>query len=269
LLSGARKGAVDLFVKLAEHYYPFEGKNPVRTARRMEGKPMLLIHGAEDRLLPFEAALQVRKALFGPSRLWIIPGAGHTQEPALAAYDEYVAQLGDFFRRALGGGGLMKIHSEVVGIFKSEPQGTGYRVEVGLRGPAGPYLAAVVAGDELLLLRLWADQKEEGDWAYCGRVVAEARCPAEEVHAIRYHRAERDGASWRPAAGERDTVFGRVGATLRRISTALSDGRPGEARQALEEIAAQELPPSFDLIRRLHRRTLERMEGSRGKEGSA
>ena len=78
--------------------YPFEGKRPRLLAPRLGGIPALIIHGVEDEILPFEAALDVHAALRGPRRLWLVPGAGHAQEPALSHGAEYAAQLRAFFR---------------------------------------------------------------------------------------------------------------------------------------------------------------------------
>ncbi|MGH9363132.1 MAG: alpha/beta hydrolase, partial [Thermoanaerobaculia bacterium] len=86
--------------RLAEATYPFAGKDPRRAAGRLGRRPVFIAHGARDALLPFEAALLVHRALAGPRRLWIIPEAGHAQEPAILCGEEYALQLEDFFRQA-------------------------------------------------------------------------------------------------------------------------------------------------------------------------
>src|SRR6185503_1689864 len=69
--------------------YPFEGKRPARLAPLLGDTPVFIVHGVEDEVLPFEAALDFQCALRGPGRLWLIPGAGHAQEPALSHGAEY------------------------------------------------------------------------------------------------------------------------------------------------------------------------------------
>lgn len=81
--------------------YPFEGKRPGRSAPLLGKLPVLIIHGVEDEVLPFEAAIDVYAALTGPRRLWLIPGAGHAQEPALSHGVEYSQQLREFFGSSL------------------------------------------------------------------------------------------------------------------------------------------------------------------------
>jgi uncharacterized protein len=84
--------------------YPFEGKRPRLLAPRLGKIPVFLIHGVEDEVLPFEAALDVHAALRGPRKLWLVPGAGHAQEPALSHGAEYSAQLRAFFGPSQAGG---------------------------------------------------------------------------------------------------------------------------------------------------------------------
>jgi pimeloyl-ACP methyl ester carboxylesterase len=87
----------------AAAFYPFAGKSPDRLARRLRATPVFIIHGVEDPLFPFEAALDLHRRLPGPRRLWLIPGTGHAQEPALTAGAEYARQLGSFFGAAFRG----------------------------------------------------------------------------------------------------------------------------------------------------------------------
>jgi len=76
--------------------YPFEGRRPIELAARIADTPLLAVHGVEDELLPFEAAIDLYLEWRGPKRLWLIPGAGHAQEPALSHATEYIAQLRRF-----------------------------------------------------------------------------------------------------------------------------------------------------------------------------
>lgn len=81
--------------------YPFQAKNPLRSAARLKDIPVFFIHGVEDPLLPFEATLEVYHAKPGAKRLWLMPGVGHAQEAVLANDGEYTAQLSDFFHDVL------------------------------------------------------------------------------------------------------------------------------------------------------------------------
>lgn len=244
------------FSAIAEITYPFAGKNPRRAARALAGRPLFAIHGAEDRLLPFEAALDVHRAHGGPGRLWLIPGVGHAQEPALACAEEYAAQLGDFFHGALGSSGSSRAAGGAARAadphiaFESRHEDGCWRLHLELRGPPGPYLASAVAGDELTFHRLWVGGT---DAAGAARSTLELPAPAAEVHAIRYSGAERVGSSWKPARGERTECYERVGGSLRRLSAALIERRADDADRELAKIEGEELPPVFSLVRKLYR----------------
>jgi len=80
--------------------YPFAGKRPVLLADALEKTPVFVIHGVDDELLPMEAAIDVYESLGGEKSLWLIPHAGHAQEPAMSHRAEYVTQLDRFFARA-------------------------------------------------------------------------------------------------------------------------------------------------------------------------
>lgn len=92
-----------LSARLSVAFYPFEGKSLRRIARAMGPKPALVIHGAEDSLLPFEASVDLHEMLEGPKALWLIPDTGHAQEPAAACGLEYTERLRRFFEAAFAG----------------------------------------------------------------------------------------------------------------------------------------------------------------------
>jgi pimeloyl-ACP methyl ester carboxylesterase len=89
--------------RAAAAFYPFEARSLRALAPGLTGKPVLLIHGVEDQLLPFEAALDLQQELKDSSRLWLIPSAGHAQEPVLTHGEAYTAQLGAFLDQAFSG----------------------------------------------------------------------------------------------------------------------------------------------------------------------
>lgn len=80
--------------------YDFAGARPVEQIPLLSGRPVLLIHGGADRLVPPVNARVLQSAHGGPSELWIVPGADHARSYA-AAPDAYVRRLGDFFARSL------------------------------------------------------------------------------------------------------------------------------------------------------------------------
>jgi len=74
--------------------------DPVRFIGRISPRPVLIIHGAEDRQVPAEDARQLYAAAAEPKELWIVPGAGHTGSLAQAP-EEYVRRVVAFFNRWL------------------------------------------------------------------------------------------------------------------------------------------------------------------------
>jgi uncharacterized protein len=76
--------------------------SPVEAVRRMTPRPILIIHGGRDELIPVAHARQLYAAARGPRELWIVPGArhvcSHAREPG--AYEQRVVT---FFRQYLQG----------------------------------------------------------------------------------------------------------------------------------------------------------------------
>ena len=72
------------------------GVRPVDAARRLSGRPVLLIHGTADDIVPYHHALELAEALAGPHELWTLPGVGHAMA-RFAVPDEYVRRVTDFF----------------------------------------------------------------------------------------------------------------------------------------------------------------------------
>jgi pimeloyl-ACP methyl ester carboxylesterase len=85
-------------------FNPSAGKRPALLAPRLRELPIFVVHGVEDAVLPFEAALDLHAALGARSRLWLIPEAGHAQEPALSHGAEYTAQLEAFLADSFASG---------------------------------------------------------------------------------------------------------------------------------------------------------------------
>ena len=86
-------------------FFPLDAKSLPGAAAGLGSTPVLIVHGMEDLLLPFEGALDLCGLLRGPRSVWLIRGCGHAQEPILCASAEYARRLGDFFDAAFSGRG--------------------------------------------------------------------------------------------------------------------------------------------------------------------
>jgi len=73
---------------------------PAKAAAQLDGRPLMVINGADDPLVPPADARNIFAAARGPKQLWIAPGAGHAA--ALAADPEqYARRVVAFLRRYL------------------------------------------------------------------------------------------------------------------------------------------------------------------------
>jgi fermentation-respiration switch protein FrsA (DUF1100 family) len=74
--------------------------NPVESAGRIAPRPLLVIAGEKDLLMPVDDVKRVFDAAGEPKQLWIVPGAEHARcrEVAGAEYDTRVT---GFFTRNL------------------------------------------------------------------------------------------------------------------------------------------------------------------------
>lgn len=74
---------------------------PAKAASKIGGRPLMVINGAEDPLVPPEDARKIFAAANGPKELWIVPKAGHAA--ALATDPEqYARRVGAFLAKHLG-----------------------------------------------------------------------------------------------------------------------------------------------------------------------
>ncbi len=192
-----------LLAKLATAFYPFEGKSPRSLAARLGTKPVFLVHGVMDELLPFEAAIDLYEKLPGGRRLWLLPETGHAQEPALAHGLEYSAQLEDFLDCAFAGTPLVTPVVRVSGVPAHDLSigGVRARLEVdpsaATSQPRGPVLVSAVAGG--ILRQVLLEGSEE--------VVVEFPGPVESVFTLRVLRPELDPTADRYVTGGYQTVF--------------------------------------------------------------
>jgi dipeptidyl aminopeptidase/acylaminoacyl peptidase len=80
--------------------YPFAAVRPVDFVAQISPRPILLIHGGQDVVVPVNHVHRLYEAAREPKELWIVPGAAHCG----AYFDdrtEYVARVTAFFARAL------------------------------------------------------------------------------------------------------------------------------------------------------------------------
>jgi uncharacterized protein len=63
-------------------------------------KPLFLIHGDSDELVPTEMAYELYDAASGDKELWIVPNAGHTKAYSIAT-EEYQSRLKDFIDKTV------------------------------------------------------------------------------------------------------------------------------------------------------------------------
>lgn len=73
---------------------------PIDAARTIADRPVLLIHGTADQVVPFDHALELDAAIPGPHELWKLDGVPHAMARFYAPA-EYVERVADFFRRHL------------------------------------------------------------------------------------------------------------------------------------------------------------------------
>ncbi|MEP3480436.1 MAG: alpha/beta fold hydrolase [Fuerstiella sp.] len=74
--------------------------DPIQNAKSCDC-PVFLMHGLNDRLLPFSGTVQVSNVLNPNSRVWLMDRAGHAPETLEVNDREYSAQLTQFFHSAM------------------------------------------------------------------------------------------------------------------------------------------------------------------------
>lgn len=69
---------------------------PLEVIHRISPRPVFLIHGENDDLIPHDDSRQLYAAAGEPRALWVVPGAGHTRGHATAR-EEYEERVVAFF----------------------------------------------------------------------------------------------------------------------------------------------------------------------------
>jgi hypothetical protein len=233
--------AARLLGRLAAACYPFEGKSPGSLVGRLGDKPVLVVHGVEDQILPFEAALDVYQRLAGRARVWLVAETGHAQEPALVRGPEYAAQLADFLDGAFAGRRPLAPAVRVSIGPGARPGAIGVRacLEQGARGsaaePTGPVLLTIVGGGVLRQILL------EGP----GETVLEHPGPIESTFALRVLHPAGDAAATRYVSDGYQTTF-------RAMVQAVNQRRLRELDAALEAHMRLARDQRFDFFAALY-----------------
>jgi fermentation-respiration switch protein FrsA (DUF1100 family) len=75
---------------------------PIKVIEGLAPRPVLFIHGEEDRVVPSEDSVALYQRYFNPyNELWIVPRAGHVRCYAVARR-EYVERVASFFKAHMG-----------------------------------------------------------------------------------------------------------------------------------------------------------------------
>ena len=82
--------------------YPFSAVQPIDTVAAIAPRPLFLIHGMADSLIPVQHSEALFAAAGDPKELWTLPQTDHCGA-YFADRQEYVRRVTDFFDRTLGG----------------------------------------------------------------------------------------------------------------------------------------------------------------------
>jgi fermentation-respiration switch protein FrsA (DUF1100 family) len=81
---------------------PMQAFDPVEVVDRISPRPLFLLHGTEDDIIPVESAHALIERAGEPKELWLIEGLKHVQGLELA-YETFTARVLAFFERWLVG----------------------------------------------------------------------------------------------------------------------------------------------------------------------
>jgi fermentation-respiration switch protein FrsA (DUF1100 family) len=82
------------------HGYRFADVRPIDAAPAIAPRPLLLIHGSADTIIPIEHARRIYAAAGQPKQLWIVEGAAHCGA-YFADRPTYIERVAAFFAHAL------------------------------------------------------------------------------------------------------------------------------------------------------------------------
>lgn len=81
--------------------YPMGAFDPVEVVGRLAPRPIFLIHGENDEIIPLSDAHLLYERASEPKELWILPGLQHCRALE-AAYEPFCTRVREFFGRSLG-----------------------------------------------------------------------------------------------------------------------------------------------------------------------
>lgn len=77
-----------------------EGQDPITYLPALKARPLLVIHGEDDHIVPVALGRELFAAASQPKELWIVPGARHFT-PWLHVPEEFETRVNAFFTKAL------------------------------------------------------------------------------------------------------------------------------------------------------------------------
>ena len=77
------------------------GYDPIDHIASVSPRPVLIIHGTEDPVVPHEMSRELHEAAGEPKEVWIVDGAGHTAAGSVRRA-EYQQKVCEFFEKAFG-----------------------------------------------------------------------------------------------------------------------------------------------------------------------
>ena len=80
--------------------YPFQAVRPLDAVAKIAPRPLLLIHGTADTVIPVVHSYRLYEAAGDPKELWIFEGAQHCGG-YFADRPAYVQRVAEFFAKAL------------------------------------------------------------------------------------------------------------------------------------------------------------------------
>jgi pimeloyl-ACP methyl ester carboxylesterase len=81
--------------------FPLTAFDPVEVVRRIAPRPLLLIHGVDDDVIPVRSAHALYRRAGEPKELWLMDGLKHCQALEVA-YEPFKERVVGFFERHLG-----------------------------------------------------------------------------------------------------------------------------------------------------------------------
>lgn len=229
----------NLLAPLGMAAYPFQAKDPLRSATMLANTPVFFIHGVDDPLLPFEAALAIHNAKPGEKRLWLMPDVGHAQEAVLANDGEYSAQLGDFFHGALGTLASTECHSLSWKTIMDKARKPMLRLHND--GPPGAALTAFIGRQTADFTTAWVHDAATLPYPTSHQ--------PQHVHSLRLFAADQDGEAATARLTQRSSRYQTVFQPyIRELSRLLHESRLAELNDCLKALPQEKPEAPFDFF---------------------